>query len=224
MRWTWILAGVLPLFACDEVSNETFDGATQEWADVDFDGDLLPAPYDENLLVNPGGEDGDMTGWRIMDAGGDGWAVAGDLAAASDAGGTHSGDHEFRTSYDRCRRDQVIDLLAAGFTEDELDAAPPVHAQEWFASYCHGPDTGLLRVRLLDENRRPITGGERELEGLGSVDCYTDDAWRLASNTFTDYGPGLRYVTFEDGGQDGEFWGGHYGIRFDDAWLSIDTP
>lgn len=42
------------------------------------------------------------------------------------------------------------------------------------------------------------------------------------SYTFTGYGHAARYVKWEDGGQDTEYWAGHYGARFSCASLQVD--
>src|SRR5699024_5500717 len=39
-----------------------------------------------------------------------------------------------------------------------------------------------------------------------------------------DYGPGVRYVYFADGGTDTEFWGGNYGSVMMNAQVKIQMP
>jgi hypothetical protein len=52
----------------------------------------------------------------------------------------------------------------------------------------------------------------------------SDDVWFEVAHTFSDYGTGLRRIRVKDGGQDSEFWAGHYGIRIDDASVVIVAP
>jgi hypothetical protein len=52
----------------------------------------------------------------------------------------------------------------------------------------------------------------------------SDDVWFEVAHTFSDYGPSLRRIRVKDGGQDSEFWAGHYGIRIDDASVVIVAP
>lgn len=43
------------------------------------------------------------------------------------------------------------------------------------------------------------------------------------SHTFTDYGPGLHYITFEHGGQDTKFWDGWFGVRVTGSSVTVDV-
>lgn len=180
---------------------------------------LLPASLNGlNLLVNPGAETGDLSGWELVASGGDGWATGGSSP--------HAGSGAFATSYGQCTRRQVIDLVAAGFTVAQLDAQPIVQVGEWFREHCAGPDGWSLTVRLLDGAGLVIT--EQTLSGVTTGprdDCAgVDDTWQEVTTSFSSYGPGLRTLEFVDGGVDGEFWAGHYGIWMDDAVLSLNNP
>ncbi|TRY93104.1 hypothetical protein DNTS_008626 [Danionella cerebrum] len=42
------------------------------------------------------------------------------------------------------------------------------------------------------------------------------------SHTFVDYGPGLRFISFEHGGQDTKYWQGWFGIRVTGSSVTID--
>lgn len=43
------------------------------------------------------------------------------------------------------------------------------------------------------------------------------------SHTFTDYGPGLSYVSFEHGGQDTKFWDGWFGVRVTGSSVTVEV-
>jgi len=174
----------------------------------------LPRPKypPRNLLINPGAETGDMTGWTIIQNGGVGWAVR---------EGGYEGNYSFRTSYDWCKRSQLIDLLDVGLTPEQLDAAPLVFVEEWFGETWDA-DYYYLKVELLDENHDVIASWDSGVLMTEGGPGYEDDAWYQLAHTFTDYGPGLRYIYWEDGGKDSEFWGGHYGAKLDAASLTIE--
>lgn len=176
-----------------------------------------PAPYGANLLLNPGCEAGDLSGWDIGASGGDGWAAI--------AGGGRGG-FECGTSYGLSLRSQDVDLLALGFTEAQLDAEPEVHVSEWFREICLTGDTWRFEVLLRDGAGATIASWQSSglTAAAGSGCDYSDDLWFELAHVFTGYGPGLRSVVFRDGGGDVEFWAGHYGIRMDDAWLSVEGP
>jgi hypothetical protein len=175
----------------------------------------------QNLLTNPGAETGDMSGWTIIANGGNGWSTR---------GSGYEGTHSFSTSYNWCKRSQEIDLLAKGYTEAQLDATPIVNVGEWFAGYGsawddpnHHRDYCYLKVELRDVNHNLIdsydSGVFQTKNGTGWY-----GPWEQRSHTFSGYGSGLRYIYFEDGGDDWEFWNGHYGPALDAASVTITVP
>ncbi len=170
----------------------------------------------ENLLVNPGAETNDMTGWTVDLNGGNGWATDFDDLI-------HSGSHSFSTSYTLCVRHQEVDLLGAGFSESLLDSAPSVAFSEWVASRFDNGARYFVTFDLLDAGRAVIAtftdGDQTTLTQLSPGTAYFQVA-----HTFTGYGPGLRYLRITDGGQDVNVWAGNYGPHFDDASAGIVLP
>ncbi|MEM9491278.1 MAG: hypothetical protein AAGC55_19170, partial [Myxococcota bacterium] len=157
-----------------------------------------------NLLENGDGSAGDMSGWTITANGGAGWSVQ---------GGT------FRTSHNWARRTQLVDLHAKGFDAAAMASAPPILISERFRkTYC--PDSYYLKVELLDGNMNVVdtfdTGTVQQTGG-----CAWNGDWETVSHVFTAYGPNVRYVRWEDGGDDSENWAGHYGPKLDDAMLRV---
>ncbi|MCK5559500.1 MAG: hypothetical protein KAJ51_02860, partial [Thermoplasmata archaeon] len=161
-----------------------------------------------NLLTNPGAESGSMSGWNILADGGNGWRAT---------GGGYEGNYHFLTSYSWCKRYQELDLLTKGYSTDQLNASPTIYAEEWFCgSSPNYGDSYYLKVELRDGNHNPIA----------SYDSGTNKAttsWQKLSHTFSNYGSGLRYIYWEDGGDDAEYWRGYYGARLDAAFLTIAT-
>ncbi len=168
-----------------------------------------PTPLTANLLENPGAETGDLTGWTVLQGGGAGWAVRTDEI--------YEGGHAFATSEVWNTRSQEVDLAALGFSPSQLDAAPAVHAHEWFRGanpLCN--DRYYLLVELRDAGRQVIAS-------YYSDELLAYNFWKRLSHVFTDYGPGLRYIYWEDGGRGVESWSDHHGALLDAAWLSVDT-
>jgi hypothetical protein len=167
-----------------------------------------------NLLTNPEAEWGDMSGWFLTENGGNGWAVG---------GGGLNGSQAFYTSWGWNRRVQEIDLVGRGYATSLLDRAPPVVVSEWFRrNYC--PDRYYLKVSLLNASRQ-VVGSWDSGEQRTSGECgYGGEAWHHLFHVFTGYGPGVRYIRWEDGGVDTEFWWGHYGAVLDDAHLALYAP
>ncbi|UCH89585.1 MAG: hypothetical protein JSV49_02755 [Thermoplasmata archaeon] len=162
----------------------------------------------ENLIDNPGAESGSMSGWKVLLHGGNGWRVQ---------GGSYDGEKHFRTSFNWCKRYQEIDLLAEGYTTDELNAKPTIYAEEWFhGSWPNYGDYYYLKVELRDANHKAISTYNSGVQ-------RATNSWQKLSHTFSEYGAGVRYIYWEDGGDDAEYWWGYYGVMIDGAFLTIDT-
>ena len=169
-----------------------------------------------NLLQNPGGETGDLSGWQILSSGGDGWASGKGDPVIQLFGALH-----FTTSFGWDGRSQLLDLTTLGFTQQELDAAPPITVREWY----HGggystADSYYLGVELRDTNGTVLASYNKGTQASPTV---TNATWQMATQTFSGYGTGLRYVYFEDGGQDTEFWAGYYGAAMDAASVVVGS-
>lgn len=160
--------------------------------------------YSENLLTNPSAQEG-TSGWHIIQNGGSGWGIEG---ASHDGDGTSWG-----TSYDWARKSQTVDLLANGFTQEYLDSAPDISVSDWYRND-HSNDNYYLKVELRDASNNVIAS-------LDTGTLTATGSWQEAGQVFSDYGPGVRYVYFEHGGEDTEHWGGQYGARIDDSEVVI---
>ena len=172
-------------------------------------------PPPANLLVNGDAETGDNSGWTIINnCGNTGWQVK---------GARHSGSYGFITSFGGsspsypsayCRRSQEIDLLAVGYTTSQLDAAPTVHVEEWIAGTGYDTaDWAYVKAELRDASHNAIATWD--------TGVFTTGSWEKKENDFTGYGSGMRYIYFEDGSCDHEWWADWYGAAHDDAVVSI---
>ena len=160
-----------------------------------------------NLLINGTGEAGDMSGWKVEQSGGDGWKVLGD--------GYDEGSGSFVTSFGTGSRSQLVDLVAAGYSAVQLDAAPEITAGEYYkGKWPKFDDSYRLKIDLMDSGQNVIKSYDS-----GSITC--GEEWTWAGTVFKDYGPGVRYVKFYDEGKDKEFWKGFYGAQMDAAEVSI---
>jgi F-box protein 44 len=135
----------------------------------------------------------------------------------------HSGSYGFATSYNLSRRMQEIDLLELGFAAEDLDEAPDIHIAEWFKEIYDGGDVYQMLIELRDESGETLDEFSIVELTTGAIG-YADDEWFEVTHTFSGYGPGLRHIYFEDGGQDSEWWAGFYGPRLDDASVIIGDP
>lgn len=171
------------------------------------------SPPGGNLLQNGSGASPVTTGWTILANGGSGWNQL--LTQGYDATPGH-----FRTSYGWCRRSQTIDLLAAGYTAQELDAQPRIRVGEAISSWMNNniADSFYIKVELRDVNQNIIASWNR---GTFAAPLQATTEWVLHQHDFTNYGPGVRYVYFEDGGKDNGNWAGPFGTYHDAASVEV---
>jgi hypothetical protein len=165
-----------------------------------------------NLITNPCGDDR-LQGWHIIENGGDGWEIEnkGAECPATVAMGCQC---NFVTSYEWCRKAQVIDLKRYGFSETQLDSCPPIEVSEWFCARWDCGSDFQLHVKLFDGQRQMID--EWNVSELAPIEVFKE--WK---HTFTNYRQGVRYVEFEDAGKDTNWWAGHYGAKMTAASVII---
>lgn len=174
----------------------------------------------KNLLKNPCGEE-ELEFWELTENGGSQWKVE-DMPG--DCGYNFCYDcvtKYFATSFELCMKRQVIDMLAEGYTDEQLDAEPVVTVEDW---YCGRTDCGCtyqMNVYLLDGDQEVIQEYKHEPVTL-DPDC-DDCSWKQVSHTFSGYGPGMRFISFEHGGQDTKYWEGWFGVRVTGSSVTVDV-
>ncbi|KAJ6656765.1 hypothetical protein lerEdw1_003096 [Lerista edwardsae] len=119
-----------------------------------------------------------------------------------------------------CRKAQVIDLRAEGYWEELLDTTQPkIVVKDWYAARCDAGCLYDLSVTLLSENEDVVA--EYRSDTI-AVPQDNEGEWTEITHTFTDYGPGVRFIRFEHGGQDTVFWKGWYGARVTHSHVTIE--
>ncbi|XP_065115237.1 F-box only protein 2-like [Paramisgurnus dabryanus] len=161
----------------------------------------------KNLLKNPHGDE-DFSNWELTKNGGDKWCIE---QVPDDAVASY-----FRTSFQPCLKKQVIILLQSGYDADYLDSAPEVTVRDWYSTHSACGGVYRLIVSLLNENREVIATFKPT-----DVTLPDGSTWTQVTHKFTSYGPGLRFISFEHGGQDNKNWKGCYGIRVTGSSVTI---
>ncbi|KAM5246928.1 F-box only protein 2 [Ctenodactylus gundi] len=173
-----------------------------------------------NLLRNPCGEE-DLEGWCDVEHGGDGWRVE---ELPGDAGADFPHDDAvrkyFASSFQWCRKAQVIDLRAEGYWEELLDIAQPaIVVKDWYSGRADAGCLYELTAQLLSEQEDVLAEFH---SGQVAVPEGSEDGWTEISHTFTDYGPGVRFVRFQHGGQDSVYWKGWFGARVTGSSVCVE--
>ncbi|XP_048877618.1 F-box only protein 2 isoform X3 [Brienomyrus brachyistius] len=169
-----------------------------------------------NLLKNSCGEEM-LEFWELTENGGSEWKVE---PVPGDCG--HAFCNEavstcFATSFELCLKRQVVNLVEEGFSTHDLDSQPAVTVEDWYSSRTDCGCVYQLSVSLLDENHEVLQEFNPE-----EVTLDPGCSWKQVSHSFTDYGPGLRFISFEHGGQDTRFWDGWFGVRVTGSVIRVE--
>ncbi|XP_034540605.1 F-box only protein 2 isoform X3 [Notolabrus celidotus] len=159
--------------------------------------------------------------WELTENGGSGWKVE-DMPG--DCGFDFCNDgvtKYFATSFELCLKRQVIDLSAGGYSDEQLDSQPAVAVEDWYGGRTDCGCSYQMTVCLLDGDQEVMQSFKPEPVTL-DPDC-DDCSWKQVSHTFSDYGPGLRFISFEHGGQDSNFWDGWFGVRVTGSSVTVDV-
>ncbi|KFO98859.1 F-box only protein 6, partial [Calypte anna] len=173
-----------------------------------------------NLIKNPCAEEG-FQHWKIDKNGGDEWKVEelpGDHGTAMP---DPKARKYFVTSYEPCYKSQLICLKEEGYSNQLMDEKrPEIVVKDWYV-YAARYDCGCrykLTVRLLSENYLVL---EEFHPKPVRIEQWSDARWREMSHTFQNYPAGVRYILFQHGGQDTQFWAGWYGVRVTNSSITI---
>lgn len=180
----------------------------------------VKAACSRNLLKNPCAKE-DMNGWLTTE-GGDGFKVEGESCGCKDLK-DFNGDAEdsccWATSYGACEKTQTVDLGFEGLDGALMDEVQPeIKVAEWFGCRNDAGCVYWLRVRLLNSDMDEIDKKEIREERDASGD------WFHVSESFSGYGPGVRFVEYTHGGQDNCNWAGHYGAKISCSSLVVCLP
>ncbi|CAJ0937051.1 unnamed protein product [Ranitomeya imitator] len=175
--------------------------------------------WKKNLLKNPMAEE-NFKHWKKDKDGGDRWKV--ELLP-----GTHGRPlpddkvtKYFVSSYGICLKSQTIDLKKEGYPAEFMDIVQPsIIVRDWYAARHDCGCRYQILVQLLSQDKTVME--EFRPEPV-TIEQWSDAEWAQIEYTFSNYGPGVRYIYFQHGGQDTQFWAGWYGIRVTNSSVTID--
>ncbi|EPQ20071.1 F-box only protein 17 [Myotis brandtii] len=143
-------------------------------------------------------------GWEV-EHGGNGWAVEKNLTLVPGAPSQTC----FVTSFEWCFKRQLVDLVMEGVWQELLDSAQiEICVADWWGARENCGCIYRLRVRLLDVYENEVV---KFSASPNPVLQWTERGYRQVSHVFTNFGKGIRYVSFEQYGRDTRSWVGHYG-------------
>ncbi|XP_011501762.1 PREDICTED: F-box only protein 2-like [Ceratosolen solmsi marchali] len=183
-------------------------------------------PFYKNLIIN------NITtlfpnNWTILNFGGNGWAVEcppiGVPPLPEDP--IFNGENAcFVTSYNKCLKVQVINLIEQGFSKYLLDNLQPIikvseyYSCRWDCPAVYNCTVQLLKEKLDSEELFASYNYKKLLEH------GDQNKWFKFEHEFRDYGKGLRSIKFIHGGQDTRYWSGHYGSKMAGASVILELP
>uniref|UniRef100_A0A8C6XJJ6 FBA domain-containing protein n=1 Tax=Naja naja TaxID=35670 RepID=A0A8C6XJJ6_NAJNA len=125
----------------------------------------------------------------------------------------------FVTSYESCLKQQMITLRDHGYWDRLMDEArPDIVVSDWYAARFDCGCQYQLCVRLLSKDYIVL---QEFLPEPVVIEQWSDTEWHKVSHTFHNYPAGVRYILFEHGGQDTQYWQGWYGIRVTNSSLTL---
>ncbi|KAJ8688361.1 hypothetical protein QAD02_024156 [Eretmocerus hayati] len=182
-------------------------------------------PFYKNLLKNHSGECGTLKHWNVLENGGDGWAVEKRPKSVRPLpkDPVFKGNKScFVTSFSRCMKEQVINLLDEGFSEYLLDQLQPtIKVSEWFCCQPNVPAIYECTIKLLREQKSDRTAIET-LSYSKILEGEQMNHWFKFSHEFKNYGKGLRKIKFCHGGQDRSFIAGSCGTKLAGACIKLE--
>ncbi|KAM9445011.1 F-box only protein 6-like isoform 1-T1 [Clarias gariepinus] len=167
-----------------------------------------------NLLKNPNAEE-EFKDWKIVENGGDRWAVENMFKPHPDETVTKC----FVTSYWPCIKAQLINLEKEGYSPAFMDEVQPdIVITDWYAPRWDCGSVYQICVELLNHKKKVIQVFQPEQVTFPQ---WNDQEWNKMTHVFKDYGPGVRFIHFKHGGKDTQFWAGHYGIRVTNSSVEL---
>uniref|UniRef100_A0A673GQ05 Si:dkey-147f3.4 n=1 Tax=Sinocyclocheilus rhinocerous TaxID=307959 RepID=A0A673GQ05_9TELE len=95
---------------------------------------------------------------------------------------------------------------------------PHIKISDWYAPCFDCGSEYQICVQLLDQKKTPIKTFQPEKV---IFPFRNSQPWCETSHVFKNYGPGVRFIRFTHGGNDTQFWAGHYGIRVTNSSVVI---
>jgi hypothetical protein len=174
-----------------------------------------------NYLTNPGAETNDLTGWTVIQNGGNGWDTDFDSVV-------RSGSYSFQSSYVPINRlSQTVDLIntASGLDQSTIDTLQPDITISMY--YKARPDQDAqyyftYKLLAADGTTEIATSGTDYGSSGSPISIPAGTGWSQVSRTFSTYASGARYAYLEFGGKDTSVWAGNYGTHFDDGSITIE--
>lgn len=166
---------------------------------------------EQNLITNADATTG-LDGWTVTANGGNGWAARSNTGATYPEGYTG----HYATSYGWDRKNQIIDLVAAGYTAGKMDLSPEIEVSEYILSRGDCQGKYQMVVKLLAEDKTTVIA-----EYSSGTLLPARNVWTLHAHIFKGYGAGVRYISFEHAGVDSNWWAGHYGAYMTGASVVV---
>ncbi|KAJ8371369.1 hypothetical protein SKAU_G00113970 [Synaphobranchus kaupii] len=168
-----------------------------------------------NLLKNPSAEE-QFEGWKILENGGDKWSIE-DVSEQPHPDETVK--KFFVTSYEPCKKFQIINLSKEGYNKSFMDEIQPdILISDWYAPRWDCGSMYEICVELLNQKKKVIS---KFCPEPVYFEQWNDHKWEQMTHVFRGYGRGVRFIRFCHGGSDTKNWAGWYGIRVTKSSLEI---
>ncbi|XP_075459579.1 F-box only protein 6-like isoform X2 [Ascaphus truei] len=166
-----------------------------------------------NLLQNQRANQ-DLKFWNIEQNGGDHWKI-------ENLPGEHGQEFLDKQVKKSCKKSQLIELKRKGYSDELMDVVQPdIVVKDWFAPRRDCGCKYEVLVQLLSKDKETL---QEFCPEPVIMQQWSDAQWQQMKHTFRNYGTGVRYIYFQHGGQDTQFWAGWYGVRVTDSSVTIEA-
>ncbi|KAM3911784.1 F-box only protein 27 isoform 2-T2 [Leptodactylus fuscus] len=214
-RWKRLVDSPSPWrIKCEREHRRNVLFAAEMCPDFSWQRVCLKDPFSRNLLRNPCGAE-KLNHWSVVN-GGDGWRVEDNHSMLEVA----EIQTCFVSSFQWCKKSQVIDLVQEGLWEHVLDVHQPVICiSDWFAGRNDCGCVYQIKVQLLAADKKSVI--KEFSRAPEPIPQWNDTCYHQVYYEFRNYGPGVRYVKFTHGGKDTQFWKGWYGARISNSSVTV---
>ncbi|CAF1068389.1 unnamed protein product [Brachionus calyciflorus] len=127
--------------------------------------------------------------------------------------------NNYATTYYMCAKYQLIDLYREGVDQEAIEKLRPrIEIEDFYAPRNDCGSKYYVQAVLFDQNFRPLDSAYFNDQFPQWSDC----TWKKFTHVFKDYSSDVRYILFQHGGKDTQFWAGHYGIKVTNSAVRLN--
>ncbi|CAF1074498.1 unnamed protein product [Brachionus calyciflorus] len=123
------------------------------------------------------------------------------------------------TTYEFCIKYQLIDLYREGVDQKVIEKLRPrIEIEDFYAPRNDCGSEYFVQAVLFDQNFSPLDSKYF----TDQFPQWSDCTWKKFTHVLKDYSSDVRYILFQHGGNDTQYWAGHYGIKVTNSAMRLN--